>query len=103
YPFLSTEFNPNSSAFANMYSLIPFGITTFTYMLVLFSTTLFSYDLVTIMTIALLFAGFGCFITSVFVKDVSNKSNLFSIGSAILGLGSGMPIGKALSLAKQNK
>ncbi len=103
YPFLSSDYDPESSIIANLYSLIPFVISSFTYLLILFATTLFSYDLVTIMTIAFLFGGFGCFVISVFLKDVTNKTNLFSVGSAMLGLGGGMPIGKALSLAKKNK
>jgi len=104
YPFLSVEINPtDTSGFTTLYSLVPFVISLSLYILMLFATTLFSYDLVTIMTVTLLFTSFGCFITSIFIKDISNKANLFSIGSAIFGLGSGMPIGKALSLAKQNK
>lgn len=101
YPFLSAEYNPESSLLSNLYSLIPFCISMFLYLTLLFATTIFSYDLVTIMTITLIFTGFGCFVLSAFVSDPNNK--LFSIGTGILGLGSGMPIGKALSTAKQNK
>lgn len=98
-PFLSPEFSydPNSDFLAKWHSMVPSFLSIVVYFLIIFLKTLFSYDFGTIISILLIFSGVAMWTFTINLKDEIDKNITYSIATALIGLGSGMPIGRSLS------
>lgn len=94
-PFLSVDFeyNANSDFLQNWHTMVPSFISIIAYFFIIFLKTLFSYDLAAITSLILIFCGIGMWAFTINLKADIDKNITYSIATALIGLGSGMPIG----------
>lgn len=103
-PILQPEFviDPSKGMLNNFHTLLPSVFTFFVYILTLLASSLFAYDLGTIMSIVFIIGGVFCWLLSINLENETDKLNTISIATALIGFGTGMPVGKALNKTKQN-